>query len=108
MDSKKDMNIKCLPGWVLIEPIEEEKQTSSGIMLPDSSQDVSMKGRVLAKGKSIKLRRDNEWTFQEGSWTIPVKIGDIVLFKKYSGQTVKQDGKELKLVEFKDLLAVIE
>lgn len=107
------MNIKPLPGWVLVEPEKEEAVTASGIKLPDSSQDVPMKGKILATG-GFTLKywdRDDEGRSElhiDDRQKPPVKVGQVALYKKYSGQNIKSEGKELKLVEFKDLLAVIE
>lgn len=105
--------IKPLPGYVLIEPIKDESETASGWKLPDSSQDVPMKGKVTAISDKDAFVYKPELSGGNFSHVyekinININLDDVVLFKKYSGQTVKQDGKELKLVEFKDLLAVIE
>lgn len=114
MDSNKNITkIIPLPGWVLIEPEKEDNKTASGVILPDSSQDVPMRGGVVASGgKTITYwRNDEEGKRQltvDATNEAPVTEGQTVLFKKYCGQTIKHEGKELKLVEFKDLLAVIE
>lgn len=105
------MNIRVLPGWVLLEEIKDEDVTASGIKLPESSQDVPMKGRVLSKGEGVEVEQINnppgrpqQVVYRE----LGVNLGDTVLYKKYAGQTIKHEGKEYKLVEFKDLLAIIE
>ena len=101
--------IKPLPGWVLIEPEQDDNKTASGIMLPDSSQDVPMRGKILEVGKGLtETKLTDQGDLIRGETAPPVMPNQTVLFKKYSGQTVKHEGKELKLVEFKDLLAVIE
>lgn len=95
--------IKPLPGWVLIEPLQEESETASGIKLPESTQDVPMKGLVLDWELNMGDRHQR-YLATLGK----MRKEEIILFKKYSGQTVKHEGKELKLVRFEDLLAVIE
>ena len=105
------MNIKPLPGWVLIEPEQDDNKTASGIMLPDSSQDVPMRGKIVERSPIMPFQGDALVLEPNDTWSIEmadIRKDAIVLFKKYSGQTVKHEGKELKLVEFKDLLAVIE
>ncbi len=97
------MNIKPLPGWVLVEPLEEEDVTVGGVRLPESVKDYPMKGEIIEIGKgsfesSGVIREPIEYNLQN----------KIVLFKKFSGQDIKHEGKEYKLIEFKDLLAVIE
>ena len=106
-----ESKIVPLPGWCLIEPLKDDSETASGWKLPDSSQDVPMKGLVVQRSPLIPFQGD-AYVLEEGAssskeWGL-IKTGAIIWFKKYSGQTVKHDGKELKLVEFKDLLAVIE
>ena len=102
-------NIKPLPGWVLIEPEKEENNAVAGVYLPDSSQDVPMRGKIVATSIApIEWGKIRIETGLDLNQYLPLDVGSIVLFKKFAGQTVKQDGKELRLVEFKDLLAVIE
>ena len=104
------MNIKPLPGWVLIEPIEDERVTASGLKLPDSTQDYPMKGSLLDVGLYKKNDPIPEICLETSVDIVgsQIKTGMNVYFKKFSGQDIKHEGKEYKLVEFKDLLAVIE
>jgi len=105
--------IKPLPGWILIEPMEEDQTTESGLVMPDSTQDFPMKGKILGVGRGItqgkmeilrETSKEEHWVWDDP----PVKIDEIVYFKKFSGQEIKHDGKTFKLVEFKDLLAILE
>lgn len=92
--------IKPTAGYVLIEPEESAKQTSSGIYLPDSaSGDKPQQGKILSHGGAIH---------QDGKEiTAPAQKGDKVIYKKWGGNEVKIDGKEYLFVKFEDVLAVI-
>ena len=81
-------NIKPLSNHVFIEPVEEDKTTESGIVIPDTAdKEKPMKGKVIAIGEG---KRD------ENGKLIPmsVKVGDVVLFKKYGPDEIEVDGKE--------------
>jgi len=92
--------IKPTSGYVLIEPEEATKQTTSGIYLPDSATgDKPQQGKILAKGAPI---------YQDGREILsPAEKGATVIYKKWGGNEVKIDGKEYLLVKFEDVLAVI-
>ena len=87
------MKVKLLEDRVLVRPIKPEERTRGGIILPDTAQEKSQEGEVVAVG-------DDE--------NIKVKPGDRVLYAKYSGTEVKIDGVEYIIVNRSDLLAVIE
>lgn len=111
MDSKEAGVIKPLPGWVLIEPLEED-QSVSGIQLPDSTQDYPMKGKVLKIWNIGAVQGDITITsfedYKAAAIRQHVKENQTIYYKKFAGQEIKHEGKEYKLVEFKDLLAVVE
>ena len=91
--------LKPLSGYVLIEPAAKETKTASGIVLPDSADEKPQEGKVLACGDDL---------IEEGKTVkCPVKTGDKVVYKKWGGNEVKVDGKELLLTKFEDLMAVI-
>lgn len=95
------MNIKPLYDRVVIKRMEEEKMSAGGIVIPDSATEKPIKGEVVAVGEGKHL--DN------GSVRAPkVKVGDKVLFGKYSGQTVKVEGEELLVMREEDIMAVVE
>ncbi len=101
--SKKNDNysIKPLAGYVLIEPVAAETRTASGLYLPETAQERPAMGSVLAVGA--------EQILENGKIVkSPVKIGDKVYFKKWGGDEIKVGGKELKLVKFDDLMALVE
>lgn len=90
--------IKPLPGYILIEPIEEDSVSAGGVYVPDTSKDKPMKGRVIAKG--IKLE---DW-----HGYIHIEEGGVVVYKKWTNQEIQHEGKEYLLVHFNELLAIIE
>lgn len=92
--------LKPLFDNVLIEPLETQEVTSSGLYIPDSAKEKPSQGKVVAVGPGEK--HDGKMI------TMPVKVGDIVVYKKWGGHEVKVDGKELLLVEAKDLMAILE
>lgn len=95
--------IKPLAGYVLIEPEELEKKTAAGIVLPDTHDEKSQKGKIIAMGKALLTRAGKKIEPE-------FKVGDTVLYKKWGGDEIKLDitGKELTFVKFDDILAVIQ
>ncbi|MDO8638269.1 MAG: co-chaperone GroES [Candidatus Daviesbacteria bacterium] len=93
--------IRPLAGYVLIEGAEAETKTTSGIILPENAQEKPAMGKVLSVGQDLIL--DSGKTIKS-----PVEVGDKVYFKKWGSDDIKVDGKELKLVKFDDLMAIVE
>lgn len=92
--------LKPLGDRVLVEIIEEaEQKTASGLYVPDTAKEKSQRGKVIAVGEG-KLTDDGK------RLAMDVKVGDTVLFTKYGGHEVSVDGKEYKLFESRDLIAV--
>ena len=95
-------NIKPLSDHVFIEPVDDETKTESGIVIPDTAdKEKPMMGKVVAVGEG---RRDEDGKLIPMS----VKIGDIVLFKKYGPDEIEVDGKKYLVGEETDILAIIE
>jgi chaperonin GroES len=93
--------LKPLGDRVVVEPLEQEQMTSSGIVLPETAKEKPQRGTVLAVGPG---GRD-----ESGQRLAPeVNSGDIVLFAKYSGVEVKVDDKKLLILKESDLLALVE
>lgn len=95
--------LKPMPGYALIEPVELEKKTAAGIVLPDSHDEKSQKGKVIALG--------GPQTTDSGRKITPeFKVGDTVIYKKWGGDEVKfgVSGKEYIFVKFEDVLAVVK
>jgi chaperonin GroES len=95
------MKLRPLHDRVIVKRLENETRTASGIVIPDTAAEKPDQGEILAVGPG----RKND----KGDLIAPnVKVGDRVLFGKYSGQTVKVDGEELLVMKEDDLFAVIE
>jgi chaperonin GroES len=95
------MKIRPLHDRVVIKRVDAERTTASGIVIPDSAGEKPDQGEVVAVGNGKKL--DNGEV--RG---LDVKVGDRVLFGKYSGQTVKIDGNELLVMREEDIMGVVE
>jgi len=96
------MNIKPLSNHILLEATAEEKVTKSGIVIPDTAdKERPMKGKILAVGPG---KRDDEGEFISMS----VKVGDLVLFRKYGPDELELDGKKYLIGSEDDVLAIIE
>jgi chaperonin GroES len=86
---------------VVVRRIEEEEMTASGIIIPDTAKEKPMEGEVLAVGPGAR----NE----KGEVTpLDVKVGDRILFGKWSGTEVKMDGEELLIMKESDIMGVLE
>lgn len=96
---KSKLNLTPAPGYLLIEPLEAETKTASGIYLPDTASEKPQKGRVLAVG-------EDEITDTGTKKKSPVKVGDVVIYKKWGGNEVKIEGIEYLFSKFEDILAV--
>ncbi len=96
------MNFQPLSNRVFIEPIDEDKVTKSGIVLPDSAEkEKPIKGKVISVGPG-KFDEDGEKRIP-----MSVKVGDIVLFKKYGPDEIEIDGKKYLVGDEDDILAII-
>ena len=95
------MNIRPLHDRIIVERIEEETMTASGIIIPDSAKEKPMQGDVIAVGKG-KVTEDGKVL------PLDVKVGDKVLFGKYSGTEIKIEGKEYLMMREDDVLGVVE
>jgi len=95
------LKLKPLGGRVIVEPIEQDEKTASGIYLPETAKEKPQEGKILAAGPGDR---------DEDGKRIPmdVTVGDKVLFAKYSGTEVKIDGKKMLIMRESDILAVIE
>jgi chaperonin GroES len=100
MATKKKLNLQPTAGYVVIEPLEAEEKTSSGIYLPESASEKPQKGKVVAVGA-------DDVTDSGAIKKSPVKVGNIVIFKKWGGSEVKVDGVEYLFSKFEDILAVV-
>ena len=95
------LNIRPLYDRVIVKRLAEERTTASGIVIPDSAAEKPTRGEILAVGTGKVLDNGQVRPLQ-------VKVGDIVLFGKYAGNEIKQDGEEIVVMREEDLIGVIE
>ena len=95
------MNIRPLHDRVIIKRMEEERTSAGGIVIPDTAAEKPIRGEVVAAGNGKILENGD-------IRALDVKVGDKVLFGKYSGTEVKVDGEELLVMREDDITAVIE
>lgn len=98
MSTKK---VRPLHDRVLVERVEEERKTLSGIVIPDNAAEKPDQGIVVSVGQG-KLLDDGKIR------PLVLKVGDRVLFGKYAGQAIKIEGKEMLVLREEDVVAVIE
>lgn len=89
------MKIRPLDDRVLVEPLASEEKTSSGIIIPDTAKEKPRMGVVIAVGTDEDLQEK-------------IKVGDKVLFAKYGGDELEANGKEYRILQRSDILAVVE
>jgi chaperonin GroES len=89
------INIKPLADRVLIEPLEAETKTASGIIIPDSAKEKPQKGNVVAVGPGTKEN------------PVTVKVGNTVLYGKYSGTELKLENNDYLIMRESDILAIV-
>jgi chaperonin GroES len=90
--------LKPLGDRVLIEPLAAEEVTKSGIIIPDSAKEERSEGKIVALGSGIVKGKKYEFS---------VKVGDKVLYGKYSGEEVKIEGKEYKIIKEEEILGIL-
>jgi chaperonin GroES len=90
-----DVKIKPLADRVLVEPMEAEEKTASGIYIPDTAKEKPQKGTVVALGPGTK------------DITMEVKKGDVVLYGKYAGTEINIEGKDYLMMKQSDILAIV-
>jgi chaperonin GroES len=95
------MNIRPLHDRVVVRRMEEERTSSGGIVIPDSAAEKPIQGEVIAVGKGKLLDNGDVRP-------LDVKVGDRVLFGKYSGNEVKVSGEEVVVMREDDIMGVIE
>jgi len=86
------LNLKPLGDRLVVEPIEQNETTASGLVLPETAKEKPQKGKVEAVGSEVK----------------ELKVGNIILFDKYSGSKVNIDGTDYLIVKEEDILGIVE
>jgi len=95
------MNLRPLHDRIVVKRLEQETKTASGIVIPDQAAEKPDQGQVVAVGNG-KILEDGK------TRALDVKVGDKVLFGKYSGQTVKIGNEELLVMREDDVMAIVE
>jgi len=95
------MKIRPLQDRVIVKRIAEEEKTKGGIIIPDTAKEKPQEGKVIAVGKG-KVNEDGKLI------PLQVKVGERILFGKYSGSEIKIDGEEHLIMREEDILGVIE
>ena len=94
------IKIKPVADNILVEPMEREQKLPSGLVIPDSAKEKPQEGKVIAVGPG---------KMEHGQLLKPeVKVGDLVLYKRYGGDEIKVEGKDYMMISASDVLAVIE
>lgn len=89
------INFKPNEDRVLVEPSDAEEKTASGLFIPDTAKEKPQKGKVVAVGEGVKDK------------PVTVKVGDAVLYGKYSGTEITIDGKEYLIMRNSDIFGII-
>ena len=95
------MKLRPLQDRIIVKRVDQEKTTASGIVIPDNAAEKPDQGEDIAVGNG-KVLEDGKVL------PLDVKVGDIVLFGKYSGQTVKVEGEELLVMHESDVMAIVQ
>lgn len=95
------MNLKPLGDRLVIKPLEQEEQTTSGIFLPETAKEKPQQGKVIAAGPGARKESGERVAMD-------VNVDDTVLYAKYSGTTIKLNGAEYLILKETDVLAIVE
>jgi chaperonin GroES len=95
------MNLRPLHDRIIVKRLDQETKTASGIVIPDAAAEKPDQGEVLAVGTG-RIQEDGKVR------PLAVKVGDQVLFGKYSGQSIKVDGQELLVMREDDVMAIVQ
>ena len=95
------MNFRPLHDRVLVRRVEEDQKTKGGIIIPDTAKEKPMQGEVLAVGPGARNEKGE-------LVVLDVKVGDRILFGKWSGTEVKMDGEDLVIMKESDIMGIIE
>lgn len=97
----KKLKVRPLHDRIIVKRLEEEQKTKGGIIIPDSAKEKPQEGEVLAVGNG-KVLDDGK------KIALDVKVGDKILFSKYSGTEIKVDGEEYLIIKEDDVQAIVE
>ncbi|HML50213.1 MAG TPA: co-chaperone GroES [Propionicimonas sp.] len=94
------VSIKPLEDRILIQPLEAEQTTASGLVIPDTAKEKPQEGKVVATGPGLP-------NGEGGHQPMDIAVGDVVIYSKYGGTEIKYDGNEYLLLNARDVLAVV-
>ena len=94
------MNLRPLGDRLVVEHVEQAEKSAGGVFLPDTAKEKPQEGKVLAVGSGRTLDNGNKLSMD-------VKVGDRVIYSKYSGSEIKLEGQEVLIISEKDVLAVV-
>ena len=94
------MNLRPLGDRLVVEHVEQSEKSAGGVFLPDTAKEKPQEGKVLAVGSGRTLDNGTKLSMD-------VKVGDRVIYSKYSGSEIKLEGKEVLIISEKDVLAVV-
>ena len=102
MADKKSLKMRPLADRVIVEPLEQEEKTASGILLPETAKEKPQEGLIVAVGPG-------RWD-EDGKKRVEMEVSlhDKVVFAKYSGTEIKLDGQKLLILRESDILAILE
>ncbi|WP_443611867.1 co-chaperone GroES [Acrocarpospora catenulata] len=102
MTTATKVPVKPLGDRIVVQPLEAEQTTASGLVIPDTAKEKPQEGKVLAVGPG-------NWD-ESGSKRVPLDVneGDVVLYSKYGGTEVKYGGEEYLVLSARDVLAIVE
>jgi chaperonin GroES len=95
------LKLRPLGDRVWVEPIEQQEMTASGIILPETAKEKPQEGKVLAVGPGVRNDKGERQP-------LDVKVGDRVLFAKYAGTEIKQEGTKYLIMRESDILAIVK
>jgi chaperonin GroES len=96
------MKFKPLYDRVLVERLETESKTSGGIIIPDTAKEKPMEGLIISVGSGLRSEKTGEVV------PLQVKVGDKILFGKWSGTEIKLDGKDYLVMKESDIMGIFE
>jgi len=94
--------IKPLEDRILVQPLDAEQKTQSGLVIPDTAKEKPQEGKVLAVGPGRFVENSDKRV------PLDVAVGDVVVFSKYGGTEIKYQGEEYLILSTRDVLAVVE
>lgn len=95
------MNLKPLGDRLVVKPVEQEEVTASGLYLPETAKEKPQQGKIIAVGPGARKENGERVA-------LDVAIDDVVLYAKYSGTSIKLDGKEYLILKESDVLAIVQ